>query len=82
MTRIASLKVEEGPRMQVKGANGEKLSSYGKCEQVSIKIQGNKFPMSFHLLTLGDCDMVLGVHWLKTLGPIVWDFLLMIMKFQ
>lgn len=36
------------------------------------------FNVSFHLLPLGGCDVVLGVKWLRTLGPIVWDFMQMI----
>jgi hypothetical protein len=34
------------------------------------------------LLTLGGCDLVLGVDWLRLLGPILWDFVELTMKFQ
>lgn len=61
IAKIAKLKVCEGPQLQVKVANGEKLVSKGRCEESCVKIQGHKFPISFHLLTLGGCEMVLGV---------------------
>lgn len=66
----------------MKVANGEKLLSRGRCENTMVKIQGNNFPVSFHVLTLGGCDVVLGVQWLRTLGPIIWDFLKMTMELQ
>lgn len=34
------------------------------------------------LIDLGGCDMVLGVQWLTTLGPIYWDFKELLMKFD
>jgi hypothetical protein len=33
-------------------------------------------------LTLGGCDIVLGVQWLSTLGPILWDFVKLHMEFN
>lgn len=33
------------------------------------------------LIVLGGCDMVLGVQWLATLGPICWDFKALLMEF-
>jgi hypothetical protein len=59
--------------IKVKIANGEVLTSEGKCIYVSV--QGNIFCSEFFVLTLvGGCDVVLGVQWLRTLGPIIWDF--------
>lgn len=37
-------------------------------------MQGTQFFPSLYILELGRCDVVLGVNWLETLGPIVWDF--------
>jgi hypothetical protein len=30
--------------------------------------------LDFFVIPLADYDMVLGVHWLRTLGLILWDF--------
>ena len=36
---------------------------------------------NFFVLPLRICDVVLGVQWLITLGPILWDFQHLTMKF-
>jgi len=36
----------------------------------------------FYVLTLGSCDIVLGVQLLSTLGPILWDFVKLRMEFN
>ena len=33
-------------------------------------------------LPLGGCDVVLGAQWLRTLGPILWDFAELWMQFS
>jgi hypothetical protein len=43
-------------------------------------VQGVILTTEFYILTLGGRDMVLGVHWLRTLGPIIWDFLQLTVK--
>lgn len=55
--------------LPVKVANGEQIMSQGGCHEI-ILIQGTKLLVLFHVLTLGGYDIVLGVQWLKTLGPI------------
>lgn len=37
-------------------------------------LQGQPITTDFYLLSLGGCDVVLGAHWLRTLGPILLDF--------
>jgi hypothetical protein len=66
----------------VKVANGQLMSSEGKCPVVSIRVQGNTFCTEFYILTLGDCDSVLGIQWLRTLGLIIWDFVKFTMLFS
>ena len=38
--------------------------------------------MDLNALALGDCELVLGTQWLKTLGLIQWDILEMYMVFH
>lgn len=45
-------------------------------------MQGNAFVSDFYLLPLEGFDAVLGAQWLITLGPILWDFSRMNMKFR
>jgi hypothetical protein len=61
--------------LRVKIANGAEIPSPGCCKAVEIKIQGFSFRTDFFILPLAGCDAVLGVQWLHTLGPIIWDFL-------
>lgn len=63
-------------------ANGEKVPCLGCCVAIIFSLQGQEFQANLHLLTLGGCDMVLGVDWLSTLGPILWDFIKLTMKFK
>ena len=45
-------------------------------------MQGEKFLVHLHVLPMGRCDLVLGTHWLGTLGVIQWDFKLLTMSFS
>lgn len=62
-------------------ANGAIVLSAGLCSAVSLKLQGRLFIMDFYLLPLGGCDAVLGIDWLHTLGPVLWDFQFLTMAF-
>ena len=48
---------------------------------VSWESQGLIQKTNFLVLQLRVCDLVLGVQWLQTLGPITWDFSKLSMKF-
>jgi hypothetical protein len=58
------------------------LPCQGYCKAVSFKLQGYSFKSHLYLLSLGGCDMVLAVDWLRLLGPILWDFKVLTMKFS
>jgi hypothetical protein len=45
-------------------------------------MQGAVITSEFYLLPLGGCDVVLGVEWLWTLGPILCNFAIMTMQFS
>jgi hypothetical protein len=39
------------------------------------------FQVNLFVLPLVGCDVVLGIQWLRLLGPILWDFVALIMEF-
>lgn len=59
--------------MPVAAARGDLITTY-KCGNFGWKMQGCGFSTEFRTLSLGFSDVVLGVQWLSTLGPIIWDF--------
>lgn len=68
--QTTKFKIHNESSLQVRVANGDSKLSKGKCEEI-IRIQESKFIVPFHVLTLGDCDIVLGIQWLKTLAPLI-----------
>jgi hypothetical protein len=66
---------------EVMVANGERLLSKGKCSAVPVLLEGTCFILEFFLIDLQGYDSVLGAQWLKTLGPILWDFASLHMSF-
>lgn len=57
------------------------MHSEGYCYNIAFKIQDTHFYSPFYLLQFGGCDVVVGVNRLNTLGPIIWDFANLYMKF-
>jgi hypothetical protein len=55
-------------------ANGDRVTSLGYCPALDINIAGENFVICCYGLLLGSYDMVLGVQWLESHGPIHWDF--------
>ena len=45
-------------------------------------LRGTTFTTDVLLLPLGNCDMVLGIQWLETLGAIQWNFKTLTMDFK
>jgi hypothetical protein len=55
-------------------ANSERVHSPGCCKDLPITISDEPFTLNCFGLVLGSHEMVLGVQWLESLGPILWDF--------
>jgi hypothetical protein len=47
-----------------------------------MKIQGSSFHIDLFILPLVGCDAILRIQWLRTLGPILWDFSMLWIEFQ
>jgi hypothetical protein len=68
------LQLDYRPGLQVIVANGDRVASVGICRGIHIFIDKEEFIMDFFITPLAAYEMVLGVHWLRMLGPILWDF--------
>ena len=66
---------------EVKVANGATIKTKDVCLDVKVVMQGHIFSVNLNALPLGDCELVLGTQWLRTLGLIQSDFLAMSMQF-
>ncbi|XP_058732695.1 uncharacterized protein LOC131604261 [Vicia villosa] len=62
--------------------NGSHLQCEGICNQVEISLQNKPFTLPFYLLPIEGADIVLGMAWLRTLGPIQADFSIPSLTFQ
>lgn len=66
---------------QVGVANGEHMSSKGKCKSIKLDLSNCSIIADFYLLDLDELDVVLRIQWLRILGPILWDFKSLTMTF-
>jgi len=55
-------------------ANGCRMVSYYKCKEFRWMMEGYEFAMDLRILKLGGCHIVLGVDWIRTVSPLVFDF--------
>ena len=68
--------------LQVTVANGDTVKTQAACLALHWEVQGFHQVTDFLVLPLQGCDLVLGIQWLKTLGPIMWNFETLTMQFQ
>jgi hypothetical protein len=63
-------------------ANGGSMKCGGHCENVRLQMGDYSLKTHMFSIEMGGCDIVLGVEWLQTLGPITMDFHELYMSFQ
>jgi hypothetical protein len=59
---------------QIMIANRGSMKCAGRCENVCLQIGDYHLKSHKFAINMGDCDIVLGAEWLRTLGPILMDF--------
>ena len=69
-------------KFQVMVANQEKIKCVGLCPTVTISIQGKSITADYYVLPVSACQLVLGVQWLETLGPIEMDYKKLTMTYK
>ena len=68
--------------MKVTVANGKSLRLIEVCRNLTWEVHGLVQFFDFMILPLIRCDSILNIQWLRTLGPITWDFQTLKMQFQ
>ncbi|KAL4355499.1 hypothetical protein GQ457_06G031360 [Hibiscus cannabinus] len=62
------------PNFKVMVGNGDKLQNEGCVRDLQVHIQGTDICADFYVLPLEGTEMVLGVAWMATLGPVTMNF--------
>jgi hypothetical protein len=81
MRRLA-LQPTGGDTLRVTVANGDCLRCHGLAHHVPLTIGDEHFTITCASIDLGYFDFILGVDFLWTLGPILWDFGTLTMTFS
>ena len=70
MISMLHLPLKPSVTFEVKVASGASIRTQGVCSNVKVAMQGHVFAVDLNALALGDCELVLGTQWLRTLGLI------------
>jgi hypothetical protein len=81
MRRLA-LQPTGGDNLRVTVANGDRLRYHGLAQHVPLTIGDEHFTITCAGIDLGCFDFILGVDFLRSLGPILWDFDTLTMTFS
>ncbi|KAL5753762.1 hypothetical protein ACOSP7_021982 [Xanthoceras sorbifolium] len=80
--QLTGVEIEETETLWVTVGGGGKISSKAKCKEFTWAMQGVTFSTEMRLLTLGGCDAVLGMQWIREIGPIMLDAKQLSMSFM
>lgn len=75
------LLAQDTPTLRVLVGNGKEVQSSHVCRDVVVQVQGRVFMVDLHVLPLCGADVVLGVQWFKSLGPVLTNYNILTMKF-
>jgi hypothetical protein len=75
-------KLEPVTPMTVTAGGGNKIQAPFICRNFSCQLQQTTFLVDVVVLPLGCYDLILGIPFLKALGPILWDFNTLQMEFK
>ena len=67
--------------MRVMIGNGSTIACDIKCPDVPLLLQGHFFSVDLYQFPIGGADIVLGVQWLKLIGPVTIDYTSLTMCF-
>lgn len=67
--------------LYVKVANDNRTHSMGVCLETIINIHGKFVTIDCYVLPLISFNVIFRVHWLRTLGLVIWDIDALMMDF-
>ncbi|GJZ19340.1 ty3-gypsy retrotransposon protein [Tanacetum coccineum] len=82
LVSFMGLTVQPSPHLRVTVGNGDSLNCGGFCAQSTLVMGQHDFTMDLLILPLYGADIVLGVQWLATLGPTLFDYKNLWMEFD
>ncbi|XP_066395670.1 uncharacterized protein [Miscanthus floridulus] len=78
----AGLRLFDSRGAHVIVANGERMACQGLGHNILLQISRESFRLDMFSIPVQGCDVVLGIAWLRTLGPILCDFTTHTMAFN
>lgn len=81
IAKFLKLPVEPAPMFKVMVGSGNYMATEGLVQNVVVQAQGNTLQLPDYLLPISGVDLILGAHWLKTIGPHVADYESLNLKF-
>ena len=81
VAKFLNLPLHDTQPLRVMVGNGSVLDCQQMIPDTTILIQEHRFVVTLRLLPLSGADVVLGVEWLRTLGPVITDYTDFTMKF-
>ena len=74
IAKFLGLPMEDTTSLQVMVGNGSVLECKQSCPATTLLLQQHSFTVTLRVLPISGADVVLGVEWLRTLGPIITDY--------
>ncbi|XP_027364265.1 uncharacterized protein LOC113871373 [Abrus precatorius] len=81
VAKFLNLPMQPTPTLKVMVGNGSVIECHQFFPAIPVSIQGHIFAIDLNVLPISRADIVLGIQWLKPLGPIVTDYSKMTMCF-
>ena len=74
VAKFLNLKAQPRTTLKVMVGNGSEIECHSICPDVKLMVQDHIFSVDLHVLPISGADVILGIQWLKKLGPIVTDY--------
>ncbi|KAJ4749205.1 polyprotein [Rhynchospora pubera] len=81
MSSFLTLPTSPTQPFKVRVGSGAYLQCHQICNEVSLFLQSHTFNLDLFVLDIEGADVVLGIQWLATLGPILTNYAALTMEF-